>query len=196
MPRTKEQNEVIRVEKRKIIMEAALELFAENGYAHTSIDAIAKHAKVAKGLVYNYFNSKEDLLYQILISWEDRFPSDTFKADMALEEFIAAMNKLVESIEHHKDFYKLYTALGTQPSVTKKLASIPDNLRMRKTLFEFYQRHFGKQALKEMTLMSIFIKGFSIIYLFNEEQNIFQSDLLKQTVIDFVRERFETVDSK
>jgi len=47
--------------KEKII-HSALQLFAENGYAETSIDKIAKHAKVSKGLTYTHFKNKEDLL--------------------------------------------------------------------------------------------------------------------------------------
>ncbi|MDR1886863.1 MAG: TetR/AcrR family transcriptional regulator, partial [Prevotellaceae bacterium] len=61
MPRTKEQNEAIRAEKRQLIMDAAMQLFAEDGYAHTSIDKIAQKAGIARGLLYSYFENKEDL---------------------------------------------------------------------------------------------------------------------------------------
>ena len=61
-PRTKQQFEDIREEKRSLIMKVALELFAEEGYHNTSISKIASRAGISKGLLYNYFDSKEDLI--------------------------------------------------------------------------------------------------------------------------------------
>lgn len=61
-PRTKEQNKVIREQTRQQILEAAFELFAEEGFSKTSIAAVAKKAEVSKGLIYHYFDSKENIL--------------------------------------------------------------------------------------------------------------------------------------
>ena len=41
---------------------AAMELFATEGFPGTSVSAIAKKAGVSKGLIYNYFESKEDIV--------------------------------------------------------------------------------------------------------------------------------------
>jgi len=61
-PRTKEQIDKIKAERKTQITEVALQLFATNGYNPTSIDQIANAAGISKGLVYNYFDSKENLL--------------------------------------------------------------------------------------------------------------------------------------
>ncbi|MDR1524456.1 MAG: TetR/AcrR family transcriptional regulator, partial [Tannerella sp.] len=82
MPRTKEQNEAIKLEKKQLIMDVALRLFAENGYANTSIDKIAKSICIAKGLLYTYFKNKEDLLYQILLSGIDKMSIGVFSEVM------------------------------------------------------------------------------------------------------------------
>ncbi len=60
-PRTKIQFEQIREESRQKILEAALHLFAQQGYAATSISSIATKAGISKGLIYNYFDSKEEI---------------------------------------------------------------------------------------------------------------------------------------
>ncbi len=65
-PRTSEQNEKIRAESTEKILGAALKLIAKNGFETTSISQIAKEAGVSKGLMYNYFDSKEDLLKAII----------------------------------------------------------------------------------------------------------------------------------
>ena len=48
------------------IMETALELFAVQGFHSTSMNKIAKEAGVSKGLIYNYYESKDALLFAIV----------------------------------------------------------------------------------------------------------------------------------
>ena len=43
-----------------------MELFTEKGYDTTTIQQIATHAEVSKGLIYNYFESKEDIVLYIV----------------------------------------------------------------------------------------------------------------------------------
>ncbi len=65
-PRTPAQNEEIRLASQEKILRAAFELIAQNGYESTSIAMIAKKAGVSKGLLYNYFDKKEDLVRALL----------------------------------------------------------------------------------------------------------------------------------
>ncbi|MBL8515950.1 MAG: TetR/AcrR family transcriptional regulator [Betaproteobacteria bacterium] len=48
------------------LMDAALELFVEKGFAATRLDDVAKRAGVSKGTLYLYFDSKEDLLKAVV----------------------------------------------------------------------------------------------------------------------------------
>lgn len=64
-PRTTSQNEIIRAQRKNEILEAALTVFAERGYAASTIEQVARAAGTSKGLVYNYFQSKEALLKAI-----------------------------------------------------------------------------------------------------------------------------------
>lgn len=47
------------------IMEAALRIFAEKGYQNTTITEISKEAGVSEATIYEYFGTKEDLLFAI-----------------------------------------------------------------------------------------------------------------------------------
>ena len=47
------------------LMHASVELFAEYGYAQTSVQQIVDAAGVTKGALYHYFKSKDDLLFDI-----------------------------------------------------------------------------------------------------------------------------------
>lgn len=51
-------------EKQKDIIQAALELFAENGYNGTTTQAIAQKAKVSEKTLFKYFGSKKELFKQ------------------------------------------------------------------------------------------------------------------------------------
>jgi AcrR family transcriptional regulator len=48
------------------ILEAALRVFAARGYRQTRLEEIAESAGVTKGTIYHYFDSKEELLLQIV----------------------------------------------------------------------------------------------------------------------------------
>jgi TetR/AcrR family fatty acid metabolism transcriptional regulator len=49
-------------DKRRLILEAAVRVFARKGYHTCRVGDIAEEAGVAYGLLYHYFNSKEELL--------------------------------------------------------------------------------------------------------------------------------------
>jgi TetR/AcrR family transcriptional regulator, fatty acid metabolism regulator protein len=52
-------------DKRKVILDAAVRVFARSGYHRARVGDIAAEAGVAHGLLYHYFASKEDVLRTI-----------------------------------------------------------------------------------------------------------------------------------
>jgi len=52
----------VKADKKDLILKAALELFAEQGFRGTSTAQIAKHAGVATGTLFHHFASKEELI--------------------------------------------------------------------------------------------------------------------------------------
>ncbi len=55
-------------QKRRVILEAATEAFLGNGYSRTSMDEIARLARVSKQTVYMHFGDKERLLFEIVMA--------------------------------------------------------------------------------------------------------------------------------
>ena len=53
-------------QKREKILDAAAELFSRKNYHEVMMEDVARLVSVAKGTVYNYFNSKEDLYFSIM----------------------------------------------------------------------------------------------------------------------------------
>jgi len=189
MPRTKEQNKVIRKERKQSIMDTALQLFAENGFENTSIANIAKHAGISQGLVYSYFESKDDLLYQILSSGIQKIEAD-LSPEMSMEDFLASVDKILSHILENKQFFKLYNILSMQPKVTQRLGNLANEYNAPRNMMTLFQNKFGEAAMQEMLLASIIFKGFSIIASFSDMQKVYQVDAIKNVVMDFLKERY------
>jgi AcrR family transcriptional regulator len=83
--------------RRTAVLAAAESLFISNGVDATSIDAIARAANVAKGTVYLYFPSKDDIVRELERGFNARIVHRTHKAAAssrgsdAVEEWCAAL---------------------------------------------------------------------------------------------------------
>lgn len=53
-------------ERRELLLDAALTVLSRDGFDKATMAAIAEQAGIAKGTVYNYFQSKEDVLAAVL----------------------------------------------------------------------------------------------------------------------------------
>jgi TetR/AcrR family fatty acid metabolism transcriptional regulator len=77
-------------DKRKLILDAAIRVFAEHGYHGARVGDIAEDAGVAHGLLYHYFASKDDVLRTIFVeNWGQliaRFRSVEAAAEPAKEK--------------------------------------------------------------------------------------------------------------
>jgi TetR/AcrR family transcriptional regulator len=67
-PRKKEAYEQIRDERRMQILNAALTVYVSHGYNATDMNAVAEKADMAKGLLYYYFKTKQEL-FCALFAW-------------------------------------------------------------------------------------------------------------------------------
>ena len=57
---------MVNLDKRELLIQAAVDLFAQKGFTGTSVRDIGKAAKVNTSLVYYYFKDKEEILYSII----------------------------------------------------------------------------------------------------------------------------------
>lgn len=121
-PRTEQQFVEIREVRKKEIMDTALELFAIEGFDKTSISKIATKAGISKGLLYNYFSGKEDLIKSIIFVGLDSLTGyidpnhDGVLSREELQYFIEVFFNAVEKNEH---YWRLYFTLFFQPHVLK-----------------------------------------------------------------------------
>ena len=123
-PRTKEQFEVMRNQRKTLILDAALHVFAEEGYHSASISKIAKRAGVSKGLMYNYFESKQDLLRVLLhsiIDEQNEFLEGIVKKGFNEKAFQEVIDHTVKTLKADPKHWKLYFLMAIQPEVFEVL---------------------------------------------------------------------------
>jgi AcrR family transcriptional regulator len=114
-----------RLDTRSNLVDAGLRLFARVGYESTSVKQIAQEAKVAQGLLYHYFASKDKLLQAIFErSIEDvrlSFAASTGGPDSGsrLEALIRSSFRIVQN---NQEFWRLSYALRMQPAVLGDMA--------------------------------------------------------------------------
>jgi AcrR family transcriptional regulator len=122
-PRTPQQFKEMREEKMTLIMDVALEHFANEGYYKTTINHIARHARMSKGLMYNYFESKEALLRAIVHkSVNEIYHNLDIDRDgyLSNEEFEIFIRKLDKMLKEKKYFWRLLFQLLAQNDVREQ----------------------------------------------------------------------------
>lgn len=85
------------------VISAAIEEFAENGYAGARVDAIAEKAKVNKAMIYYHFKGKEQLYEKILKDITDNIYTQIQEAAVGegepLEVFYSVINRYITMLE-------------------------------------------------------------------------------------------------
>ncbi|KQC06327.1 MAG: hypothetical protein APR62_01185 [Smithella sp. SDB] len=76
------------------IMDAALRIFAEKGFQNATITEISKEAGVSDATIYEYFGTKEDLLFAI----PEKISNDTFEASAKVIPYIKGVEGKIRAI--------------------------------------------------------------------------------------------------
>ena len=176
-PKTKEQFAEIRQQSIAAIKQAALELFALRGFASTSISEIAKEAGISKGLLYNYFSGKDQLLHEIVLdaakSMEQTLMEKLQTADTApaaqLTAFVEAVFVMVKGNFH---YWKLLSTMALQPTVLKDVEEdlMPTKDAMLELIKSLFEQLGSEYPEKEAYLFGATLDGILMHYMAIEEE--------------------------
>lgn len=105
--KTKEKND-----KSQRILEAAINIFAKQGFYQSTISQIAKEAGVADGTIYLYFKSKDDILIQFFASKTkqvfERFREEVDRAGNAVEKLGNLIRIHLDQFQRDKNMAMVY----------------------------------------------------------------------------------------
>ncbi len=121
---------------RELIAETARRLFVERGFEGVTVAEVARAADVSEKTVFNYFPTKEDLVYWRLESFEENL-LETIRERKAGESFLAAFGRFVLErrgllAEEDPDAVERLAAL------TRMLSESPALLARERQIFERY----------------------------------------------------------
>ena len=99
------------VDKRRLILDAGVTVFARQGFHHCRVSDVADEAGVAYGLVYHYFRSKDEILTTLFLErWQVMLDaiSEIDGRDLpAREKLHAVAAFIIDSYRHDPDLMKV-----------------------------------------------------------------------------------------
>lgn len=170
MPRTQEQFEAIRSERREHILQSALKVFAEDGYHNASISKVSKAAGISKGLMYNYFESKEQLLQTLIGDYLDEENAKVvalLQKPFTDEVFADLIRLSVEVLKKNPLQLKLYMDMANQPEVREIVQDryAESQLLWVEKLTTFFSQRKVKDPMTEIQFFASTMLGMKSSYL-------------------------------
>jgi AcrR family transcriptional regulator len=185
-PKTHLQFTELRETKRRQILDAAIECFATTGYHAVSINELAEHAGISKGLLYHYFSSKSDLLkfifreiMSVMMQLFDPEGLGEIDGDL-LEKYFG---RLVRHMKSNLLMWKMYMAIFSQPAVRLILEKeIEEASKKPQEIMEHYFRKKGhKNPSAEVAFLSTLMSGMVYEYLSDPEN--YPLDHIKRRIL-------------
>ncbi|MGN7395922.1 TetR/AcrR family transcriptional regulator [Peribacillus frigoritolerans] len=189
MPRTPEENDRIRQASKEKIRAAAMELFIKQGYYATSISDIAKQAGISKGLLYNYYKGKEELLSEMVearIKEVVEVMEEAFTLNTPREQLEHIINGAIDNIHQKPEVHQFYLHLQTQPESDEELIKYShlineENARQ----FEFQCKIFESMGETEPRKRSLYFSSVlqGIMLMISTYQQAFPIEEIKNQII-------------
>ncbi|PSV64812.1 TetR/AcrR family transcriptional regulator [Photobacterium profundum] len=167
------------MDKKKQIIESAIELFATTGYEKTSIAAICEHSSVSKGLVFHHFKNKEGLLKEVFTRMAEII-NEVGDKSASVNKELSPKENLVNYLEEiflsmaspeHKLYYQFDFQILCQPSTRALLKDLFDE-RYQLMMTSFQDILCGIPAatpLVDSHMIIAEIDGIALNYLFAKE---------------------------
>ncbi|MGB5902713.1 MAG: TetR/AcrR family transcriptional regulator [Xanthobacteraceae bacterium] len=86
-----------RDEKREAVLRTAVQLFLEQGYHRATLNEVADRLNITKPALYNYFRSKEDILFECWVMGQERVEDRITEIESADENGLATLRMLVRA---------------------------------------------------------------------------------------------------
>jgi AcrR family transcriptional regulator len=86
-----------RDEKRDAVLKTAVQLFLEQGYHRATLNEVAERLNITKPALYNYFRSKEEILFECWALGQERVDDFIAEIDGSGDSGLAKLRKLVRA---------------------------------------------------------------------------------------------------
>ncbi len=167
-------------------MSTALEMFAMEGYGHVSIAALSQRAGISKGLMYNYFPSKEELLKEILNEGIQQIMTSldpNRDGILTTEEFEHFLRRTFQLMHEKRAFFTKFFSMIIQPNVKAYLKD-SSLVPFMESYFRMFTTYFAKLGYQDPWLelfeISVNLEGFGIMMLYYDDLIDLSPELFKK----------------
>ena len=194
--------------KQKRIIEAASILFSRKSYHEVMMEEVAKLASIAKGTVYNYFSSKEELYFSIMKGRMENL-------NLSLKEHISGNQSSLDSLRSfithlymfmmkHQNFFLMYRkeSLSAEHTLCSELIILEKDLKgiLRKIIksgkTEGIFRDINEEFCVDLVLGSIYgAVHRGIEKNLNEDQKIYDRENIYDFILHGLFSGFQSKDS-
>ncbi|HEX8732770.1 MAG TPA: TetR/AcrR family transcriptional regulator [Ktedonobacterales bacterium] len=122
-----------RQERERLILRAASELFAEQGYHATSLEDIAARVGIAKGTIYLHFASKDDLVIALMKQGFDQYVKafqDALESGATPHDKLLAVIEQFTSAAAHQG-YVTFTGMMQNPAILSRMHEMREQMQAR-----------------------------------------------------------------
>ncbi|OKL40999.1 TetR/AcrR family transcriptional regulator [Pontibacter flavimaris] len=174
--------------KKEIILDTALNLFAEKGYDATPTSQIAKAAGVSEGLIFKHYISKENLLEAVVKAGYRRI---TERSKKSVEENDPA--KLISNVldmpqklvEDERDFWRMQFRMVDEEVAQRHHQRYLNSVKAK--LVEAFRKLGHKEPELETEILMLLVEGLWRAYLTHEDKTHF-TKMLDLTKAKFIKQ--------
>ncbi|WP_459479174.1 TetR/AcrR family transcriptional regulator [Clostridium saccharoperbutylacetonicum] len=151
--------------KEKDLLSSAYDLFTKNSIEKTSIDDIAKNARVAKGTFYLYFTDKYDILNKIILQKSNEIikcaldKTNSFGSNDFRERTLFFIDYIINYLKHNESLLKLINK-NISWGLYRKAIMKPEAYNEVKMVLDTFTKNLVNEGMEieeaEMTLFMIF----------------------------------------
>jgi AcrR family transcriptional regulator len=192
-PKTSENFALVRENTTARLLDAAITVFAKNGYHASSMSVIAKTAGVSKGLSYHYFESKEALLVALvekrLQEWLPLVEGleamlEPKKRLSILIDFV--LTELVENTDKLRFYNSLYLNADGVLAIEKAMQKFHDQFdRLFKAEINLYRDLGFANPETEAVFLRSLLQGISLEYMLGPKD--YPLDKIREKLFDRYR---------
>lgn len=183
--------------KRELILDTAATLFSEYGFHEVNMEMVARKAGIAKGTIYNYFKSKDEIYFEINLS---RLSILIFELDKKFKSQESVIEDLRGFVIHvfmflikYKDFFLIFQRTRLKKK-SKKNSQIDEKItRLKEMLYQILNEGVEKKIFKPMNICLVSDLILGMIYssvLRNIDKDIHDESLVKEReeLFEFIKE--------
>lgn len=159
-------SQLLKVDRRELLLEAATKLFVERGLHATPTSAISKEAGVSAGILFHYFKTKDDLINELYVSLKKEYIASILNDLDKIKSYDGQL-RLVWSnswnwgLDNPLKFKFLLQVDNTNCSENVK--QHPEIIAKYAMFNAFIQEYIDKELIKDIDIQFLMSSMFSLI---------------------------------